>query len=108
MFPARPYRLSSAAAKERCERAAAAAEARASALLAPRQEEPLGARAREHVRARQAAHGTCSSALAALLAGDGSSAAPVAPDDQTRADYSALARFERLWRGVPEPAAPGP
>jgi hypothetical protein len=99
-FPARPYRLANDAASARCERAANAAEALAAALLSP-SAEPLGTRARQHVRARQRAHASCSSALATLLAGDDGAA----PDEQTQAGYSALAHFDRQWRGVPEPAA---
>jgi hypothetical protein len=100
--PARPYGLASAAATARCESAARAAEALATALLSP-SSAPLGARAREHVRARQRAHASCSSALATLLAGD----AGGAQDARTQAGYSALAAADRLWRGVPV-ASPSP
>ncbi|HTV20964.1 MAG TPA: hypothetical protein VMG12_19900 [Polyangiaceae bacterium] len=99
-FPARPYRATSAQATAGCERAASAAEALATALLSP-SAEPLGARAREHVRARQRAHASCSSALAALLASDGGAT----PDERSQAGYSALARSDRQWRGVPDRAA---
>jgi hypothetical protein len=100
-FPARPHRLASDAATARCERAARTAEALATTLLSPSRE-PLGARAREHVRARQRAHATCVSALATLLAAD----AGAVQDEPTQAGYSALARYDRQWRGVPDPAAP--
>lgn len=103
-FPARPHRLAPAAARERCERSASAASARASELLAVTAQ-PLGERAREHVRARQSAHASCSSALAVWLAGDAAAAAGTAPDEETQAGYAALERSDRLWRGVPEPAA---
>jgi hypothetical protein len=102
-YPARAYRLASAAAAARCESAARAAEALATALLSP-STEPLGARAREHVRARQRAHASCSSALATLLAGD----AGGAPDSHAQAGYSALAEADRLWRGVPARSPPFP
>jgi hypothetical protein len=102
-FPARRYRLASAAATARCESAARAAEALATALLSP-STEPLGMRAREHVRARQRAHASCSSALATLLAGD----AAGAQDPPTQAGYSALAEADRLWRGVPARSPPPP
>jgi len=48
------------------------------------------------VRARQRAHATCASARAALLA--------EAPRDQ-EAGSTELARYEQLWRGVPEQRA---
>jgi hypothetical protein len=101
-WPARPHRLASGVAMARCESDSRAAEALATALLAP-STEPLGARAREHVRARQRAHASCSSALATLLASD----AGGAQDAPTQAGYSALAASDRRWRGVPE-RAPSP
>lgn len=84
-------------ATSRCEGDASAAEARARSLLTP-STEPLGARAAEHVRARQRAHASCSSALARVLAAASTGAAV-----EAQAGYSALARAERRWRGVPAP-----
>lgn len=104
-FAARPYRLASSAASARCEGAAGASAALAQALLAP-SAEPLGVRAREHVRSRQRAHALCSSALATLLARDTGAGARAAPDELSQAGYSALARHDRLWRGVPELSTP--
>lgn len=95
-FPARRYRPASAAATARCERAAGAAEAGARALRSDALE-ALGERAREHVRARQRAHATCSGALAALLAGDDGAG----QDERSRAGYLALAAYDRQWRSVP-------
>lgn len=105
-YPARPFRLPSDEATARCESAARAAEALAAALLSP-SSEPLGARAREHVRARQRAHASCSSALAALLAGDAGGVGG-ARDEHAQAGYSALAQADRRWRGVPERSSPAP
>jgi len=102
-YPARPYRLASAAATAGCDGAARAAEALATELLAP-STEPLGARARQHVRARQRAHASCSSALAALLA-DGAGGEH---DLHAQAGYSALASSDRRWRSVPERSTPPP
>jgi hypothetical protein len=95
-FPARRYRPASAAALARCERAASAAEALARTLRSDALQ-ALGARAREHVRARQRAHAACSGALAALLAGDDGAG----QSEQSRAGYSALASYDRQWRAVP-------
>jgi len=102
-FPARTHRLAYDAARERCEHSASAADSLAIALLEPSQR-TLGERAREHVRARQTAHASCSGALAVLLAGDpGASSGTL--DDAARAGYAELARFDRLWRDVPARAA---
>ena len=94
-FAARTHRLAGEPAMARCGRDAALAAERARALLEP-SGEPLGKRAAEHVRARQRAHATCASARAALLA--------EAPRDQ-EAGSTELARYEQLWRGVPEQRA---
>lgn len=93
-FAAVPYRLASEPAVERCGRDAALASARAEALLAPLQV-PLGQLAAEHVRARQRAHASCSSARAATLA--------ATPNRDQEAGSQALARYDQLWRGVPGP-----
>ena len=93
-FSAAPYRLSGARSLERCSRDASAAEERARSLLAP-STRPLGERAAEHVRARQRARASCVSARAVALA-------TPSPDPSTGAE---LARYDALWRGVPERAA---
>jgi hypothetical protein len=85
-------RLAAAAAAQRCERDAAAAEARAKGLLAT-SNEPLGGRAAAHVRARRRAHASCADAEAVVL--DASSG-----EDRERrlAELNAVAL---RWRVVP-------
>lgn len=93
-FAAAPYRLSAARSLERCSQDASAAEERARSLLAP-SARPLGERAAEHVRARQRARASCVSARAVVLDAPGG-------DPGAGAE---LARYDALWRGVPDPAA---
>lgn len=93
-FSAAPYRLSGASAIARCSHDASAAEERARSLLTP-STRPLGERAAEHVRARQRARASCVSARAVALAAPGS-------DPSAGAE---LARYDALWRGVPDRAA---
>jgi hypothetical protein len=96
-------RLSSAQATARCGRDATLAETRATELLAV-SAQPLGARAAEHVRARQRAHASCTSARAAVLAElDADRGAASEPRGAERAGDSELARFDQLWRRVPAP-----
>jgi hypothetical protein len=83
----------------RCEGAAAEAETRAREVLAPNGSMPtLGARAAEHVRARQAARAAC--AVAAAAVGTMKSG----PDRD--AHGSAVAAAEQRWRAVPQMAHP--
>jgi hypothetical protein len=97
-FAATAFRASPALATTRCGRAASASEERARAVLAA-SSEPLGSRAAAHVRARQQAHATCSSAFAALLAGESAGGEP------WQASLAELARHDQVWRGVPEARA---
>jgi hypothetical protein len=96
-FAARLYRSSPEIAIARCGRDATFAEERAAELLAP-SAVALGTRAAQHVRARQRAHSTCVSAFAVLLEGD-------TPSDAARhqARFAEIARYEEMWRGVPDP-----
>jgi hypothetical protein len=95
-FAASPHRLSSELARARCGTDAERAEQLAKALLGA-STQPLGARAAEHVRARQRAHTSCASALAAALADD--------REPRPEAGYAALARYDEMWRAVPSPTA---
>jgi hypothetical protein len=94
-FSAKTYRLSSEEATARCARDAERAELLARALLGT-SSEPLGARAAEHVRARQKAHVSCASARATQLAG-GAGPRPEA------GGVAALARYDQMWRAIPTP-----
>ena len=77
-----------------CEKRAEDAEARARAVLAPSHgAAPLGTRAAEHVRARQAARASCAIAAAAL-----ETAKSVADKDSFRRRVSYA---EARWRSVP-------
>jgi hypothetical protein len=96
-FAAAPYRLPLERAIELCGRDAEIAQGRAQALVGPLSQ-PLGQLAAEHVRARQRAHARCASAEAAALA--------AAPARDHQAGSEALARYDQLWRAVPEAAAP--
>jgi hypothetical protein len=96
-FSAKTHRLSGEGATARCARDAERAELLAKALLGA-SSEPLGARAAEHVRARQRAHASCASARATTLAG-GTGAG-------RDAETAALARYDQLWRAVPTLATP--
>ena len=110
-FTGKRYRLSRERATERCGEDAASAETRARALLAS-STRPLGERAAEHVRARQRARASCLAAVAATLAAERAEPAEpkaaASPSADVQAGYSALARFDQMWRGIPEPASPGP
>jgi hypothetical protein len=110
-FTGKRYRLSRERATQRCGEDAASAEARARELLAG-STRPLGERAAEHVRARQRARASCLAAVAATLAAEPAASAEPAsaasPSADVQAGYSALARYDQMWRGIPEPASPGP
>jgi hypothetical protein len=73
--------------------------------------EPLGVRAAAHVRARQQAHASCVSAWANLLAAE-TEVSPAAGDglarEGTSARWTELARYDQMWRRVPEPAQAAP
>ncbi len=98
------HRATSALWTARCGRDATLAETRATELLAA-SVEPLGARAAEHVRARQRAHASCASARAWALAELGAVGrdAPSAPLEGARAGDSELTRYDQMWRRVPAP-----
>jgi hypothetical protein len=93
-FSARTYRLSSEDATARCARDAERAELLAKALLGA-SAQPLGARAAEHVRARQKAHVSCASARATTLA-DGLGPGHVG-------GVASLDRYDQQWRAIPTP-----
>jgi hypothetical protein len=94
---------------ERCQSAADGAEAHAREVLAPRRAlVPLGVRASEHVRARQAARMACAVAEAALGTSSGA-AAPKAgrtPDGEHDDLVRAVEAADARWRAVPSAVHP--